>query len=183
MYTVGKLQNSDPDDQMNQEANGQQSFVDSDTLPIIIHGGAAKAILEMAGVEFLGPVEDDDLFQYVKLPPGWQKQPTDHSMWSKLVDEKGRERASIFYKAAFYDRNAHLHLSTRFAVSFDYKRSEEEAIAVAHVTDCGKKIHSTDPIRMKNDCDWEAQDKAKNRAEKWLKKHYPDWQNPGAYWD
>lgn len=89
---------------LGQEAAGQQSFVKSTTLPAEIRG---KEILEAAGVKFLGPVEGDDLFQYVELPEGWKKEPTDHSMWSKLVDEQGRERASIFYKAAFYDRRAH----------------------------------------------------------------------------
>ena len=28
------------------------------------------------------------------------------------TDELGRERAGIFYKAAFYDRSAHMHRST-----------------------------------------------------------------------
>ena len=90
---------------MDQEADGQQSFVGSDTLPTEIQGNG-KAILEAAGVKFLGVVEGDDLFQYVQLPAGWKKEGTGHSMWSSLVDDKGQERASIFYKAAFYDRRA-----------------------------------------------------------------------------
>jgi len=89
---------------MDQESAGQQSFVSSDTLPTDLRG---KEILEAAGVKFLGVVEDDDMFQYVELPDGWKKVPTDHSMWSNLVDEQGRVRASIFYKGAFYDRSAH----------------------------------------------------------------------------
>lgn len=89
---------------LSQEADGQQSFVNSTTLPTDIRGG--KKDLEAAGVKFLGPVEGDSLFQYVELPAGWKKEGTDHSMWSKLVDEQGRERASIFYKAASYDRRA-----------------------------------------------------------------------------
>lgn len=89
---------------MDQESAGQQSFVSNDTLPTDLRG---KEILEAAGVKFLGVVEDDDMFQYVELPDGWKKVPTDHSMWSNLVDEQGRVRASIFYKAAFYDRSAH----------------------------------------------------------------------------
>ena len=48
----------------------------------------------------------DDLFVNVTLPPSWQVNPTDHSMWSELVDSDGVVRAQIFYKAAFYDRSA-----------------------------------------------------------------------------
>lgn len=91
-----------------QEAQGQRSFVASDTLPVEID---KQEDLEAAGVKFLGPVEGDELFQYVELPEGWRREPTDHAMWSKLVDAEGHERASIFYKAAFYDRAAHAHVT------------------------------------------------------------------------
>lgn len=85
-----------------QEAQGQQSFVNSETLPTEM-GADDRKTLEKSGVKFNEKVKDDEMFQYVELPTGWKKMPTDHSMWSKLVDEKGRERAAIFYKAAFYD--------------------------------------------------------------------------------
>ena len=44
------------------------------------------------------------------MPNGWKKQATDHSMWSELIDDKGKVRATIFYKAAFYDQRAFLNL-------------------------------------------------------------------------
>ena len=44
------------------------------------------------------------------LPPGWSRQGSDHAMWAHLLDEHGRQRVGIFYKAAFYDRSAHMHL-------------------------------------------------------------------------
>lgn len=97
-----------------QEAAGQAALVASDTLPTDLGWGdhiRDRAILEAAGVQFLGVCENDPLFQRVILPAGWKKVPTDHSMWSKLVDETGRERAAIFYKAAFYDRKAHMTVS------------------------------------------------------------------------
>jgi hypothetical protein len=62
----------------------------------------------------------------VKLPEGWHIKATDHSMWSNLVDDKGRNRASIFYKAAFYDREAFLSFNRRFSMSYiiaDYDES------------------------------------------------------------
>ncbi len=96
-----------------QEARGQQSLVNSDTLPSEISGDG-KEILEVAGVKFLGPVEDDNLFQYVELPSGWKKIPTDHDMWSNLVDDRGCIRAAIFYKGAFYDRKADMRACKRF---------------------------------------------------------------------
>lgn len=88
-----------------QEARGQDQLVMSEMLPTRI-SAEDKKLLEAAGVQFGQPEKNDPLFCKAALPAGWSKQPTDHSMWSKLVDENGVERASIFYKAAFYDRDA-----------------------------------------------------------------------------
>lgn len=92
-----------------QEKEGQKSFVTSETLPTDIRE-SEKQTLENFGLKFGEKVQGDPMFQHVELPEGWKKIPTDHSMWSDLVDEKGKVRANIFYKAAFYDRSAHLRL-------------------------------------------------------------------------
>ncbi len=96
------------------EQRGQQELIESDTIPSSFGRYNDKAegerkLLEMGFV--LGdPVPGDDMFRFATLPPGWKKVVTDHSMWSKIVDETGKERCSIFYKAAFYDRSAHLSI-------------------------------------------------------------------------
>ncbi len=174
-----------PDAILAQEAQGQKSFVGSDTLPTDMgrHSDYTKAVLEAAGVKFHGVVEGDDMFQYVEFPQGWKKVATDHSMWSKLVDDKGRERAGIFYKAAFYDRSAHMSLSCRYGVSFDYTRFDKENVGVANVTDSGKVIHTTEPIPATGEKRYDTSDKANKVAVEWLDKSYPGWRNPGAYWD
>ena len=91
------------------EARGQHELVASTQLPCRVIGD--KSQLEAAGVVFGEPTPNDPLFCEAKLPAGWKKEATDHSMWSKLVDDKGRTRASIFYKAAFYDRDAFLKVN------------------------------------------------------------------------
>lgn len=169
-----------------QEAQGQKSFVGSDTLPTDIGGDSdydEKAILKAAGVKFLGSLKGDKMFQYVELPQGWQKVATDHSMWSKLVDDKGRERASIFYKAAFYDRSARMSLSCRYGVSLDYDRFYKENVGVANVMDGGKVIHTTEPLPADSEKRYEVRDRTREVAIEWLDRNHPDWRNPGAYWD
>lgn len=91
-----------------QEAQGQKDFVANNTLPIQCNFCTRKQLEEM-GIVFGEPV--DDLFVEVQLPEGWKKVPTGHSMWSDLVDAEGNKRASIFYKAAFYDRDAFIGLA------------------------------------------------------------------------
>lgn len=90
-----------------QEAQGQRELVTDDTLPVDMNQ-ECKSKLEDAGVVFGDTVAGDRLFRLCKLPAGWKKVATDHSMWSDLVDDQGVKRASIFYKAAFYDRRASL---------------------------------------------------------------------------
>lgn len=84
------------------EAQGQAQMIASEVLP----ADAPWADLEALGIVRGAPVEGDALFVRASLPPGWRKQPSDHSMWSKIADERGVERVAIFYKAAFYDRRA-----------------------------------------------------------------------------
>jgi hypothetical protein len=89
-----------------QESAGQQELVHSDRLPTACN----KAAFEALGFTFGDPDPADPLFMPATLPEGWEKRATDHSMGSVIVDPLGRERVSIFYKAAFYDRSAHMNL-------------------------------------------------------------------------
>lgn len=92
-----------------QEASGQDQLVNSNVLPTKCPQ-ADRKILEAAGIKFGEPHKGDPLFCTAVLPKGWKKRATDHTMWSELVDENGKVRATIFYKAAFYDRDAFIRL-------------------------------------------------------------------------
>jgi hypothetical protein len=181
-----------------QEARGQRDFVASTTLPIECNGCTREQIEQM-GVVFGDPV--DDLFVNAQLPDGWQKKPTEHSMWSDIVDDRGRRRAAIFYKAAFYDRSAHISLERRFSCSAepvcgyaspDYRKHEWHAV----VCDCGKVIWQT-PHKLEPEPEYHddkenrealivwggKRDELRKAATAWLDKNYPNWKDPLAYWD
>lgn len=98
-----------PNNILAQEAQGQKELVNSMQLPVDIDPDD-KAKLVEAGVVFGDPSPGDPIFCDALLPKGWSKQATDHSMWSKLVDDTGKVRAMIFYKAAFYDRSAFMRI-------------------------------------------------------------------------
>jgi len=83
-------------------------LTENDTLPEIMCDDARKALKNL-GVEFLGPVSEDPLFQSVKLPSGWKKVRTG-LMWSDLVDATGEKIAVIFYDATPFNRRADLRL-------------------------------------------------------------------------
>ena len=160
-----------------QEAQGQRDFVASETLPT----ECPREKLEELG--FIFGEAADDIFTYVQFPEGWKKVPTDHSMWSDLVDDKGRKRGGIFYKAAFYDRSAHMSLDRRFSYRQNYNL-ENTLQYQAFSSD--EVIFETDPVTFTEkyvDGWWEADDKARDETLAWLNENYPDWENPMAYWD
>lgn len=92
-----------------QEFEGQMQLNASEVLPTDCRPN--RAAYEAMGIVFGEPAKGDNLFTNVTLPAGWKKRPTDHSMWSELVDDAGTVRAMIFYKAAFYDRQAFIAVS------------------------------------------------------------------------
>lgn len=139
------------------------------------------------GFEFGAPV--DDLFRQVKFPEGWKRRSTDHAMYSDFVDERGRKRISMFYKSAFYDREAFMHYVRRFSVARDYSNSD---VIRVRVLDCDKEVFSAEPVDLPDPKRFspeyvhrreaiEAEQRAACCA--WLDEHYPESNDPAAYWD
>ena len=90
-----------------QERAGQSQLVNSDRLPV--DAGEDGDYLAL-GFTFGKPDPSDPLFRPATLPPGWSRRATDHAMGSEIIDQHGRARVSIFYKAAFYDRKASMYV-------------------------------------------------------------------------
>lgn len=119
------------------EARGQRELVSSTVLPTegltarpTYTRASDRAYWEAVGVKIGAPVEGDPLFTHVELPAGWSKRATGHSMHSELVDDRGRVRGGIFYKAASYDRRASLARKDRFAITTPYKQLDREGLDV-----------------------------------------------------
>lgn len=136
------------------------------------------------GVEIVAPSQGDPLFVDVVLPEGWAiVASAEHSMWSDLLDERGRKRAEIFYKAAFYDRKAHVRICPRFHVGT--RREDGECVAFT-VED-----HSEAPPRVVHEVavpdvpgtKYHRMDLADTACQDALGKAYPFWRDPTAYWD
>ena len=98
-----------------QEKQGQRELVESTDLPSRLNGGSDDDFIAL-GFAFGEPHARDPLFRPATLPEGWRREGSGHAMWSYILDEKGRQRVSIFYKAAFYDRDAFMSLVGPYAV-------------------------------------------------------------------
>ena len=153
-----------------QEAAGQQMLLESAVLPNEIHG-ATREQLEAMGFKFLADV--DELFVTCELPAGWTKRGTNHSMHSDLLDDLGRKRASIFYKAAFYDRRPDMIVYRRYRVD-RYSAGSSDQTRRVDVTDFGAVIKEFGEFRRG---DLAAADALHKSAESWLDDHHPDWRS------
>lgn len=164
-----------------QESAGQSRFVASETLPKECRNDVSQSeIYQKFGIEITG--EADDLFNYVKLPDGWEKRATGHAKHSELIDEKNRVRALIFYKAAFYDRRADHSFCSRLSftvASFDNPSdySRDNALIAAYVMDNDRVLWKSEAYNQ------DQYYQAKDIATGWLNRNYPDWKNIFAYWD
>ena len=159
-----------------QEAEGQRCLIESTYLPKEIDG-ATREQLETLGFKFGADV--DELFVSCELPSGWKKEATDHSMHSNLVDEQGRRRASIFYKAAFYDRRADMRVLPRFGVCA-YEDCDQADHYTCAVVDADRSVVFKAGDWGKKD--YRGQERLIDSCKDWLKTNFPDWKNPLAYW-
>jgi hypothetical protein len=186
-----------------QEAEGQRQLVNAQLtrLPKEIansgdrgRGKDTKEVYALTGIEVVG--DYDDLFLGVKLPKGWKLVPTEYSMWwSTLVDEQGRARASVFYKAAFYDRQATLSFTTRFRAccepedAYRSNASFEDRMKMqifGRVYDGDQVVFETggfepesDYIQLQKQEEW-----LHFQSVDWLrKKGYENFNDPFEYWD
>ncbi len=169
-----------------QEMAWQATFVGGTSLPKEMLHSCSREKLERMGIKFGDDV--DDIFVAAQLPDGWTKKATNHSMWSELLDEKGRRRADIFFKAAFYDRKAHISLCIRFSVSVYEPCSANgdpmDDCTATHrkgvVKDGDTVIHTVGICEFR---DYQAADELERQGYLWLNEHYPEWRDQMAYWD
>jgi hypothetical protein len=179
-----------------QEARGQREACGDGMnvfLACDVPDGTDEQLLEL-GIRFEG--EGDGVMRPAVLPEGWTLRPTEHSMWNELVDDRGRKRASMFYKAAYYDRKAHLRLECRYVVRSDDGRYDRGGKIID-----SRKYHRSYVLDNETGCrvkewdwlpepqrgadglrSWRSIREQRQGAEDWLTEYYPDHNDPMAYW-
>ena len=170
-----------------QETQGQKEVVESSQLPSKVNYPREIDIEEqytLMGIKVIGNTEGDDLFLDVELPNGWKKDSTDHSMWNKLFDDKGRERLNFFYKAAFYDRDAFVNFTTRYNWQGNYDNKDTMSYIVKDNA-TGEVIFETKKIsRDSNQPNYfEMKNELEEQCQQFLKDNFPEHEDINAYWD
>ena len=135
--------------------------------------------------------EEIDYYLYsVTLPEGWEVKSTDHTMWNKLVDNKGRKRAS-FFEGPFYDRDSFVNFEARFRISTNRETIEHDDGSKTKgdwfvaIYDGEAVLYPDEVIRISHN-DKNFHDKEKDAREQLnhvLKEKYPNYEDFTAYWD
>jgi hypothetical protein len=161
-----------------QEARRQEDLMRlRDRLPIDGIGGA-REVLERCGFKLHDAI--DDLFVSVTFAPGWELRPTDNSLWTNLVDEKGRHRGMVFW--APYEHRASIFLDCRYRCQLRWARGVPElGDVLCAVSDCdGSVLYNAGSFPSS---ERDPLERASALCEKWLDEHFPNWRDPAAYWD
>lgn len=204
----------------NQERRGQQSVVIKQRLPRKLNSLSVPDDIRWNGVEDYMEYEErnkivtqnniqytkqqyekmgivivdeyDDLFYNVELPEGWQIKATDHNMWNNLFDNKGRKRASFFYKAAFYDRDAFINFNTRFHVDVEHTAPYSSDYDVWAQSDYQGTIKDGEDVIFSTECvpvtgsyteDDKVKDALRKKLDEYMDENYPNYTDINAYWD
>lgn len=133
-----------------QEMNGQSQLIKSTQMPSRIgsrENGSAFMQYEKMGIKVISITKGDEIFCDVELPIGWKKRCTNHSMWNELIDDKGRIRATLFYKASFYDREAFINFNRRFSFNIISYLPQDQT---GHYEKQTVKIHNPNYIDNNN---------------------------------
>ena len=165
-----------------QEAQGQQTLVNSTNFPknpnsySSVNKEDSWDYLKSLGFEILEEI--DDLFCEVNMPEGWTKEATDHSMWSYVLDANGVKRLSIFYKAAFYDRDAFFNFCYRYIIETNYLEDEDHSRSYKIIDNSIKEtLFESSIVTLDQNGD------SREEAEEWLKEHFPNYDDFKAYWE
>lgn len=166
-----------------QEARGARQLHGATVLPT--SGTEDAELWVKLGFKLGEPFPDDPLFRPAEFPAGWRitnnpENPDPRGM--QLVDNRGRRRAYVFYKAAYYDRKASIRLVTRYEVC--HRRYDPRSLSTEVLDNAsGAAIPLEDPPRQENEQDWEYDRRIRTAAEATLIGRYPLWRDPAAYWE
>lgn len=141
-----------------------------------------KAILQGKGFVFLDHKTECGTKEFVEFPKNWRLTKTDSPLVNIITDDRGRYRGSVHD----YFHSSWIELFTKYDVMIKIKEIDLSHFAFAEVWSDVKVVYTTDNVVIKSICPidrYEAGQSAKSLACKWLDQNYPDWRNPGAYWN
>ena len=169
------------------EAEGMAEAIQETLLPKDMD--PERSEWEALGFEFT-EIPNDELMYRAKLPKGWRMVSTNHPMSTDMIDELGRRRGAMFYKASIYDRKASMYLCRRYKVNLERKVDGFDATSTVYFGNPQERLFVAGEVIFSYKSPMEEQAKAVEQidaleevAKAWGLEHYPDCEDIHAYWD
>lgn len=126
----------------------------------------------------------DALFFAVEMPKGWRMHPlNEHSMWSILEDELGRERATVFYRANRPRKSATLYVRNRFDIYEHYEDPSDNTVRIICARDGQRIFREFGRVPFGGTGFFKEVERVRATARAWFAEEFPGWEDPFAYWD
>jgi hypothetical protein len=150
---------------------------------------SADTMFARLGVEFAS-FADGDTMRRARLPENWKIERV-NKISKVIIDDTGAKRAELVIEGV---RRVTLHILPRYSIGIDKsivdanvrarfcvwdqkKPSEDKAIfEVSYPVPNVMRNRNAHERTIKHHAD-------KEECRKWLNAHYPEWENPVAYWD
>lgn len=159
----------------------QKALVCQDLLPREVDGFRKvswELLCRRWGLHVMGDLHAE--FFAIEVPSGWRLQPVAHdSLWSLILDEQGRERASVYYQA----NAAILYLHHRYNIFSHYLDPTDPTVRIISARDERRIFREFGRIYSDEILYFQEVHRVEMQAHDWFDSEYPGWRSPFAYWD
>lgn len=126
---------------------------------------------------------DADYFA-VEMPTDWNIQPVaQDSLWSLVLDARGRERASVYHQANVFDHSAIFYLLRRFNIFSHYLDPTDSTVRIISGRDERRIFREFGRVEPDDPRYFQEVPRIERQARAWFDQEYPGWREPFAYWE
>lgn len=137
-----------------------------------------KSVFENLGFEFK---EYDSVTLEATLPEGWTILSSENGLETLLIDEKGRNRGSFFFRGNVLSRTGYMLLVQRYHATYYFINPNKIGPIKVVATDFdGTVIFKAGYCMNSYSNEYEH---LLTKAKDFLNKNFPNWKNPINYWD
>jgi len=159
-----------------QRIDGQMRLVESAILPRDLR--PSRGVFEQAGFK-LGRLFGG-IFLEAELPDGWAKRATSDPSHTDILDDRRRLRGTIYFNAAFHERDAHATLLCRYRVlSVDVNGDGQRCEVLVWDHSEERSVHSSGTAHIG---DADVCRRLLAEARNWIETRIPVSDNPLAHW-
>lgn len=163
----------------------QTTVVSAQNLPREIVGFGEvgwQALCQFWGMSVVGDV-NASIFAVV-IAPGWSLRPqASGGPWSFLHDDRGRERASVYYGSATNGEGARMYLLRRYNIVTHYSDPSDESVRIISGCDEAKIFREFGRVFARELNYFHEVERIQGEGRAWFDQNYAGWRDPFAFWD